>query len=424
MKVLLVGGGGREHALGWKIAQSPLLDRLYLAPGNPGLNRLGECLDIDPENIDEIVEAARSRCVDLVVVGPEAPLAAGIADQLAERSIPCFGPSAAAARLESSKAFMKDVAVAAGAPTAAYGRFRQSAPAKQFLRSQRAPYVIKADGLAAGKGVIIADTLAEADQAVDDMLAGAFGDAGAEIVIEEFLDGEEASFFVITDGVNITQMIGVQDHKRAFDGDKGPNTGGMGAYAPAPVFTDKVRENVMTRIIRPVIAEMARRGAPYKGVLFAGLMIGGNGPKLIEFNARFGDPECQVMMRLLNSDILPVLHAAATGGLHDVTLDWSKDACALVVMASKGYPGAYEKGSPITGLERAQKRDGVVVFHAGTKELGGKIVANGGRVLNVTARGRSIVQAVSRAYEAVDDIDWPEGFYRHDIAWRALKEKV
>ncbi len=422
MKVLLVGGGGREHALGWKIAQSPLLDRLYLAPGNPGLNRLGECLDIDPENIDEIVEAARSRCVDLVVVGPEAPLAGGIADRLAETSIPCFGPSAAAARLESSKAFMKDVAVAAGAPTAAYGRFSESEPAKQFLRSQRAPYVIKADGLAAGKGVIIADSLAQADQAVDDMFAGAFGEAGAEIVIEEFLEGEEASFFVITDGVNITQMIGVQDHKRAFDGDTGPNTGGMGAYAPAPVFTDEIRKDVMSRIIRPVIAEMARRGAPYKGVLFAGLMIGDDGPKLIEFNARFGDPECQVMMRLLNSDLLPVLHAAATGQLQDAPLDWSNDACALVVMATNGYPGAYAKGSPIAGLERAQKRDGVVVFHAGTKEHGGAIVANGGRVLNVTARARSIRQAVSRAYDAIGDIDWPDGFYRHDIAWRALKE--
>jgi phosphoribosylamine--glycine ligase len=421
VKVLLVGGGGREHALGWKIAQSPLLTHLYLAPGNPGLNRYGDPLGIGADDIDAIVEAARSRTVDLVVVGPEAPLAAGLADRLEDAGIACFGPSAVAARLESSKGFMKEIAAAVGAPTAAFARFRDAAGAKAYLRIRAAPFVVKADGLAAGKGVIIAESIEAADDAVDEILGGALGEAGREIVIEDFLDGEEASFFVIADGKTALPLIAVQDHKRAFDGDKGPNTGGMGAYAPAPVFTDSVREQTMDRIIRPVIDEMARRGEPFRGVLFAGLMIGKDGPKLIEFNVRFGDPECQVMMRLLKSDLLPVLSAAAKGELKQSALEWSRDACALVVMATKGYPGAYAKGSEIRGVDNAQQCEGVVVFHAGVKEFDGKLVADGGRVLNVTACGHTIRDAVERAYQGVACIDWPEGFYRRDIGWRALK---
>ncbi len=421
MKVLLVGGGGREHALGWKIAQSPLLTRLYLAPGNPGLNRHGEPLAIAAEDHDAIVAAAVERAVDLVVVGPEAPLAAGLADRLAAASVPCFGPSRAAARIESSKSFMKEIALAAGAPTAAHAQFTDAAKAKAYLRRLKAPYVVKADGLAGGKGVIIAQTLGEAEAAADDLLSGAFGPAGAEIVIEEFLDGEEASFFVITDGERIAPLIAAQDHKRAFDGDKGPNTGGMGAYAPAPVFTETIREQTMRRIIEPVVAEMARRGTPFRGVLFAGLMITADGPRLIEFNARFGDPECQALMRLLKSDILPILHEAATGKLAARDLDWSSDSAAVVVMATKGYPGAYSKGSLITGVEAAQRCDGVIVFQAGTSGEAGALKADGGRVLNVTATGRTLRDAVERAYKGVAAIDWPEGYYRRDIGWRALK---
>ncbi|MEZ5928304.1 MAG: phosphoribosylamine--glycine ligase [Parvularculaceae bacterium] len=421
MKVLLVGGGGREHALGWKIAQSAVLSKLYLAPGNPGLKPLGETLPIGAEEIDRLVEAAVSLAIDLVVVGPEAPLAAGLADRLAEKGVPVFGPSKAAARLESSKSFMKEVCVAAGASTAAYGRFRETGPAKEFLRAQKAPYVIKADGLAAGKGVVIAETLADADRAVDDMLGGLFGDASAEIVIEEFMTGEEASFFALCDGENVLPLIAAQDHKRAFDGDKGPNTGGMGAYSPAPVFTDDVYERTMKTIIEPVAKELARRGAPYRGVLFAGLMIENEIPRVVEFNARFGDPECQVLMRRLKSDILPALHAAATGALKGQTLEWSDDAAALVVLAADGYPGSYKKGSPIRGVEAANALPGVVVFHAGTQEKDGALVANGGRVLNVTATGATTREAVERAYRGVDAIEWPEGFHRRDIGWRALK---
>lgn len=424
MKVLLVGGGGREHSLGWKISQSPLLTKLYLAPGNPGLNALGEPLGISAEDIDGIVDAAQSRKVDLVVVGPETPLAKGLADRLTGAGIPCFGPSAAAAELEASKSFMKEVAIAVGAPTAAYRRFTEADAAKSYLKTRSAPYVIKADGLAAGKGVAIAQTLGDAEDAIHSILGGSLGPAGNEIVIEDYLDGEEASFFVICDGAVAVPLIGVQDHKRAHDGDKGPNTGGMGAYAPAPVFTDEVKRRTMTKIINPVIAEMARRGAPFKGVLFAGLMIKNEEPQLIEFNVRFGDPECQVMMRLLKSDILPILYDAACGKLNAVEPEWSRDACALIVLAAKGYPGDYEKGSKISGVERAEKKDGVVVFHAGTRVQNGALVANGGRVLNVTACGPSIRDAVERAYAGVKEIDWPQGFYRNDIAWRALKDLI
>lgn len=421
MKVLLIGGGGREHALGWKIAQSPVLSKLYLAPGSPGLKPFGEALALAADDVAGIVEAAREKMIDLVVVGPETPLALGLADRLAAIGVPCFGPVAAAARLESSKAFMKEIAAEAGVPTAAYGRFAEAAAAKAFLRTQTPPYVVKADGLAAGKGVVIAQSLREADAAVDDLLGGRFGDASRVIVIEEFMTGEEASFFAISDGARALPLIAAQDHKRAFDGDEGPNTGGMGAYSPAPAFTDAVRAATLTTIIDPVVAAMARRGAPFRGVLFAGLMIGDHGPRLIEFNARFGDPECQVLMRRLKSDLLPVLHAAAAGDLSGHALDWSGDAAALVVLAAKGYPGPYEKGSRIAGVARAQALPGVVVFHAGTEEKNGALVASAGRVLNVTATGATIREAVARAYDGVAMIDWPGGFHRRDIGWRALE---
>lgn len=421
MKVLLIGGGGREHSLGWKIAQSPLLTRLYLAPGNPGLNELGEPLDLGADDIDGIVDAARSNAIDLVVVGPETPLALGLADRLAAIGVPCFGPTAGAARLESSKAFMKEVAASVSAPTAAYERFTDAGAAKKYVRGRSAPYVVKADGLAAGKGVIIAETITEADSAIDDLLGGSLGEAGHQIVIEDFLDGEEASFFVISDGISAMPLIAAQDHKRAFDGDTGPNTGGMGAYGPAPVFSDTIRQQTMERIIDPVIAEMARRGEPFVGVLFAGLMIGADGPRLIEFNVRFGDPECQVMMRLMKSDILPILHAAATQTLKGRHVEWKDEACALVVLAADGYPGSYKKGAVIRGVDQASRRDGVIIFHAGTKRQGETLVANGGRVLNVTACAPTIRTAIERAYRAVDDIDWPEGFFRRDIGWRAIK---
>ena len=421
VKVLLVGGGGREHALGWKIAQSPLLSKLYLAPGSPGLNPLGEALSISADDVDAIVAAAVEISVDLVVVGPEAPLAAGLADRLADAGIACFGPSAAATRLESSKAFMKDVCAACGAPTAAYETFEEAAAAKSFLRTLPSPYVVKADGLAAGKGVVIARTLDDADAAVDDMFAGRFGAAGARIVIEEFMEGEEASFFAICDGERVAPLIGAQDHKRAFDGDRGPNTGGMGAYSPTPAFTEAVRDRAMREIVEPIVKEMRRRDAPFVGVVYAGLMIKDGAPRLIEINARFGDPECQVLMRLLRSDLLPVLAEAAAGRLEKTALDWRDEAAAVVVMAADGYPGAYDKGASLDGLEDAETVDGVTVFHAGVAERSGRLVADGGRVLNVTATAPSLEQAVRRAYDGVSRISFPGGFYRRDIAWRALE---
>jgi phosphoribosylamine--glycine ligase len=424
VKVLLVGGGGREHALGWKIAQSALLTKLFVAPGNPGLKPLGECLPIAADDADALVAAAVKSSVDLVVVGPEAPLALGLADRLAEIEIPCFGPSRAAARLETSKTFMKEIAAAAGIPTAEFGRFRDAERAKEFLRRRSPPYVVKADGLAAGKGVVVAPSLAEADAAVDAMLGGALGPAGGEIIVEEYLRGEEASYFVLTDGEAIVPLQGVQDHKRAYDGDKGPNTGGMGAYSPAPIFTREVEQRTLTRILKPAIEEMRRRGAPYRGVLYAGLMIEDEAPRLLEFNARFGDPECQVLMRRLESDLLPALCAAATGGLAGETLEWSTDAAAVVVLAARGYPGPYKKGSRIFGVDAANAAPGVVVFHAGTEEDQGSLRAAGGRVLNVTATGPTIRDAVARAYAGVEKIDWPDGFWRRDIGWRAFKRML
>jgi len=420
MNILILGGGGREHALAWAIAKSPGCDRLYAAPGNAGIAQVAECVGLDPQDGEDVTRWCRVNAVDFVVVGPEAPLAAGVADVLSDAGIAVFGPSAAAARLEASKAFTKQICDACGAPTAGWARFDNAAQAKDYIRRRGAPIVVKADGLAAGKGVVVAMTPAEAEAAVDDMLGGVFGAAGADVVIEDCMTGEEASLFVLCDGETILPLASAQDHKRAFDGDEGPNTGGMGAYSPAPVMTPEVEARALDEIIRPVIAEMARRGTPYRGVLYAGLMIEAGTPRLIEFNVRFGDPECQVLMLRLASDLLPALHASATGTLADVTLDWKPEAAITVVMAAKGYPGAYEKGDVIGGLEAAGAVEGVTIFHAGTKAGDGRVLASGGRVLNVSATGRDLSQARDRAYRAVDLIDWPGGFCRCDIGWRAL----
>ena len=420
MKILLVGSGGREHALAWAFASSPLVDKLYCAPGNAGIAREAECLAIGTEDIAGLVDFAVTERIDLVVVGPEAPLVAGLADRLEAEGIATFGPSAAAARLEGSKGFMKDLCARHAIPTAAYGRFEESSEARAFVREHGAPIVVKADGLAAGKGVVIATTVEEAERAVDDMLIGGrFGAAGAEVVIEEFLEGEEASFFALVDGTNALALASAQDHKRVGDGDTGPNTGGMGAYSPAPVITAALAEEIMERIIRPTVAGMAESGSPYKGVLYAGLMIGADGPKLLEYNVRFGDPECQVLMPRLRSDIVPALMAVRDGVLDRFDLRWTDEAALCVVMASAGYPGDYGKGTVIGGLDGAEAIENVSVFHAGTQAEDGKIIATGGRVLGVTATGATVADAQKRAYEAVDLIDWPKGFCRRDIGWRA-----
>ncbi len=422
MRILVVGSGGREHALCWAIAASPLCNKLYCAPGNAGIAQEAECVAVAADDVAGLVEFARRECIDFVVVGPEAPLVLGLVDRLNEAGIKAFGPSARAAALEGSKAFMKDLCAKYAIPTAAYGRFTDAAKAKAFIRARGAPIVVKADGLAAGKGVIIAATAAEAEAAVDAMLTGRqFGAAGAEVVVEEFLEGEEASFFALTDGAAVLPLASAQDHKRAHDGDSGPNTGGMGAYSPAPIMTEAVATDIMTRIIRPTIAAMAAEGRPFKGVLYAGLMLTAAGPKLLEYNVRFGDPECQVLCVRLMSDLLPALIAAAEGVLRSFHLRWYDKAALTVVMAAKGYPDTYRKGTEIRGLERAAALPDVTIFHAGTtRGEDGRILANGGRVLNVTATGKTIAAAKARAYEAVDLIDWPEGFCRSDIGWRAV----
>ena len=420
MNVLLLGSGGREHALAWAIAASPLLDKLYCAPGNAGIAEVATCVPLDITDHAALAAFCKENRIDLVVVGPEAPLVAGVADDLTAAGIKVFGPSREAARLEGSKGFTKDLCRDLGIPTAAYGRFSDAAAAKAFARKQKLPVVVKADGLAAGKGVVIAETYAEAEEAIDACFGGTFGAAGAEIVIEEFLDGEEASFFALIDGKTALPLGAAQDHKRAFDGDKGPNTGGMGAYSPAPVMTPEMTERVMAEIIRPVVAGMAARGTPYKGVLFAGLMITPEGPKLIEFNVRFGDPECQVLMMRLKSDLLAAVVAACDGVLDNFSLRWHDDAVLTVVMAAQGYPGTPVKGTEIRGLEHAAQVEGVEIFHAGTRRDGSRLIANGGRVLNITARGRTVTEARDRAYEAIARIDWPEGFCRKDIGWRAI----
>jgi phosphoribosylamine--glycine ligase len=423
MRVLVVGSGGREHALCWSIAASPLCDKLFCAPGNAGIAQEAECVAIAVDDVAGIVDFAKRERIDFVVVGPELPLVLGLVDRLGEAGIKAFGPSARAAALEGSKAFMKDLCAKYGIPTAAYGRFTAADDAKLFIRERGAPIVVKADGLAAGKGVIIATSIAEAEAAVDAMLTGGqFGAAGAEVVVEEFLQGEEASFFAITDGETALPLASAQDHKRAHDGDRGPNTGGMGAYSPAPVVTEALAADVMDRIIRPTIAAMAAEGRPFKGVLYAGLMLTADGPKLLEYNVRFGDPECQALCVRLMSDLLPALIAAADGVLRSFQLRWYDKAALTVVMAAKGYPDSYQKGTEIRGLEKAAALPDVTVFHAGTKRSDdGRLLANGGRVLNVTATGGTIAEAQKRAYEAVDLIDWPEGFCRRDIGWRAVR---
>ena len=421
MKVLILGSGGREHALAWSLSASPIVDKLYCAPGNPGIEAVAECVAVAADEPEVLLGFAKQKQIDFVVIGPEAPLVAGLADRFEAAGIKCLGPSAKAAMLEGSKGFVKQLCELNGIPTARFGRFREAAAAKAHAATLGLPVVVKADGLAAGKGVIIAETQAAAAAAIDAMLAGAFGAAGAEIVVEEYLEGEEASFFALSDGVHVLPLIGAQDHKRAFDGDKGPNTGGMGATSPAPVLSAAVIDKTMSRIIRPTIAAMAARGTPYRGVLFAGLMIENGEPKLIEYNCRFGDPECQVLMLRLKSDLATALIAARDGVLDTLDLVWSAEAALTVVMAAKGYPGSYAKGSEIRGLDDAAKLPGVQIFHAGTAKQGGKIVAAGGRVLSVSSVGKDVREARDRAYAAVDAIDWPEGFCRRDIGWRALE---
>ena len=420
MNILLLGSGGREHALAWKIAGSPLVTKLWCAPGNAGIAREAECVALDIADHAAVIAFCKTKKVDLVVVGPEAPLAAGMVDDLAAAGIKAFGPGKAAAQLESSKGFTKDLCRDNGIPTAVYERFRDAAAAKDYIRAQGAPIVIKADGLAAGKGVVVAMTLDEALAAADMMFEGGFGAAGAEIVVEEFLRGEEASFFALCDGEHAMPLATAQDHKRAFDGDEGPNTGGMGAYSPAPVMTDEMCRRTMDEIIVPTLRAMREKGAPFKGVLFAGLMITEQGPKLIEYNVRFGDPECQVLMLRMRGDIVPALFAACDGQLNHFSMRWFADPALTVVMAAKGYPGGYAKGTRIDGLDEAAKIEGVEIFHAGTKEEDGRILAVGGRVLNVCALGKTVAEAQARAYEAVDRIKWPEGFCRRDIGLRAV----
>jgi phosphoribosylamine---glycine ligase len=424
MNILLLGSGGREHALAWKMAASPLVDRLWCAPGNAGIAAEAELVALDIADHPAVIAFCTRNKVDFVVVGPEAPLVAGIVDDLEAAGIKTFGPTKAAARLEGSKGFAKDLAKANNIPTAAYDRFHAATPAKAYVRAQGAPIVVKADGLAAGKGVIIAQSVAEADTAIDMMFAGGLGAAGAEVVIEEFLAGEEASFFALCDGKTAVPLGSAQDHKRAFDGDVGPNTGGMGAYSPAPVMTETLERRTMDEIVLPTVRAMAAMGAPFAGILYAGLMIDAAGPKLIEYNVRFGDPECQVLMLRLMSDLVPALVAARDGVLKSFDLRWYDEAALTVVMAAKGYPGDYARGSVIEGLEEAAQVDGAEIFHAGTRADGGRIVSNGGRVLNVSGLGPRVEDAQARAYAAVDRIRWPEGFCRRDIGWRAIERET
>ena len=421
MNILILGSGGREHALAWAVKQNPKTDRLIVAPGNAGIAMVAECADLDILDGAAVVEFCAENAVDFVIIGPEGPLAAGVADATRAAGVLTFGPSQAAAQLEASKGFTKAICDACGAPTAAYARFSDAAAARAYLGTHPAPIVIKADGLAAGKGVIVAMTDAEALDAIDDMFGGEFGAAGAEVVIEDFMTGEEASFFVLTDGVNALPIGTAQDHKRVGDGDTGPNTGGMGAYSPAPVLTQAIADRAMAEIILPTIAEMARRGTPYQGVLFAGLMIENGQGRLVEYNARFGDPETQVLMMRLGGQALDLLLACAEGRLDRAKVNWADDHALTVVMAANGYPGAYAKGSQINGLNGLPENSFHMAFHAGTALTDGHITASGGRVLNITARGATLAEAHARAYAMVDQIDWPDGFCRRDIGWRALQ---
>ncbi len=425
MKILVVGGGGREHALCWAIGGSPVCTELYCAPGNAGIAAIAQCVDIDASDVEGLVDFAKRDGIDLVVVGPEAPLVLGLVDRLKAENVKVFGPSQAAAQLEASKGFAKDLCAANDIPTAAYARFEDAEAAKAYIRDRGAPIVVKADGLAAGKGVTVAATTDEAIAAVEAaMLDQAFGAAGAAVVIEDCLVGEELSFFALCDGTTALPLASAQDHKAVGDGDTGPNTGGMGAYSPAPVATPALEAEIMQRIVQPTLKAMAAAGAPYVGVLYCGLMITDQGPEVIEYNVRFGDPECQVLMMRLMSDIVPALIAAADGVLASFDLRWYDDAALTVVMAANGYPGAYEKGTEIAGVDEADAADDVMVFHAGTaRRDDGTLVATGGRVLNVTAVGPSVSAAQDRAYRAVDQIDWPDGFCRRDIGWRAVQRE-
>jgi phosphoribosylamine--glycine ligase len=423
MKVLVIGSGGREHALVWKIAQSPLVSSLMAAPGSPGMADSAICFDVPVSDLDGLVTLATDQAVDLVVVGPENPLCDGLADKLREKGIATFGPSKAAAMLETSKAFAKDFYARHNVPSARYGVFDDASKAKAFLDGFKPPYVLKTDGLAAGKGVVIPQTREEAEAEIDAFLSGKFGDASSTLVIEEFMHGEEVSVFALCDGKDVKFFGAAQDHKRVGEGDTGLNTGGMGAYSPAPIATPELIETVMETIIKPVADGLAADGAPFQGVLFAGIMVTDEGPKVVEFNIRFGDPECQVLMMRANSDILPLLDAAARGTLaEEPEVEWTHDPAITVVMAANGYPGSYAKGSVIKGIDAVNKMTGVQVFEAGTaRNEAGNVTAAGGRVLNVTATGESLHYAVDRVYTAVDDIEWSEGFCRRDIAWRALK---
>jgi phosphoribosylamine---glycine ligase len=418
MRILVVGSGGREHALAWAIAASPLVDRVFCAPGNAGIAEDAECVPIGVMDTPGLIEFCKKAAIDLVVVGPEAPLVAGLVDALEAEGIAAFGPSAAAAALEGSKGFMKDLCAREGIPTAAYRRFTDAAAAKAYIIAQGAPIVVKADGLAAGKGVVVAVTLDEAMNAVDDAFNGRFGAAGSEIVVEEFLAGEEASFFALCDGEHALPLASAQDHKRVGDGDIGPNTGGMGAYSPCVAVTPEIEAQVMARIVLPTVQAMARAGTPFKGVLYAGLMLTADGPKLIEYNVRFGDPECQPLMMRLQSDIVPALLAARDGVLNRVDLRWYDQVSICVVMAADGYPDDPQRGSEIRGLDAAGDDPDVKIFHAGTRRDGDRIVADGGRVLGITAAGSDLAVARDRAYRAIDRIDWPGGFCRRDIGNR------
>lgn len=422
MNVLIIGGGGREHALAWAIAASPKLGQLYCAPGNPGIAEVAACVALDVQDHQAVVDFCRVNAVELVVIGPEAPLVAGLADDLRAAGVRCFGPGKEAAQLEGSKAFTKELCAAAAIPTARYRSFSDAAAARAYVADHPLPVVVKADGLAAGKGVAIAETREDAIAFIDDCFGGKFGNAGASVVIEEFLVGEEASFFVLCDGTNILPLATAQDHKRVGDDDTGPNTGGMGAYSPAPVMTDELIARTLEEIIQPTVDELRNRGTPYQGVLYAGLMITPDGPKLIEYNVRFGDPETQVMMlRADRAGLLEALDAAARGALHDLQLGWKDEVALTVVMAAEGYPGTPKRGTEIKGLEAFGAADDLMVFHAGTmQDALGRLVATGGRVLNVTARGGSVAEAKARAYAAIEKIDWKGGFCRSDIGWRAI----
>lgn len=418
MNILLIGSGGREHALAWALSASPLCDRLYCAPGNPGIGQVARVIDLKVTDHATVAAFCKTQDIGLVVVGPEAPLVAGLADDLGAQGIKVFGPSKFAAQLEGSKGFTKDICAQHGIPTAAYGRFRDKTAALGYLERHGAPIVIKADGLAAGKGVTVAMNMAEARAALDDIFSGKFG--GAECVIEEFLEGEEASFFVLSDGRNVLPLATAQDHKRVGDGDTGPNTGGMGAYSPAPCMTAALCEEALERIVRPTVQALHGMGQPYVGVLYAGLILTRDGPKLIEYNVRFGDPECQVLMMRLKDDLVALLLACCDGTLDKMSVHWFDEAALTVVMCANGYPDDPLKGTEIRGLEGAAAMEGVEIFHAGTALRDGRIIANGGRVLNVTALGGTVREAQQRAYAAVDRIDWPEGFCRRDIGWRAV----